>query len=167
VVVDQPLEKVKEIIETVRKEQSLEEGDILINCLHKIQDFYCNYVPPEAAGVVAETLRIPISKVYEVLTFYTMFSTKTRGKYVIRVCNSLPCHVTNGSHVMDTLCHELGITYGETTKDGLFTLEKTGCLGLCGVGPVMMINDQFFGNLTPETVTKIIADYRTKGETEK
>ncbi len=162
-VVDQTLEKVKDIIEAVKKEQSLEEGDILINCLHKVQDVYQNFVPSEAAEIVAESLNVPLSKVYEVLTFYTMFSTKTRGTFIIRVCNSLPCHVTGGAKIIETLFEELKVGFGGTTEDGLFTLEKTGCLGLCGVGPVIMINDQFYGNLTPERVVEIIAGYRKKG----
>ncbi len=163
-VVDQTLEKVREIIEAVEKEQSLEEGDILLNCLHRVQDVYQNFVPSEAAELVAERLKVPLSKVYEVLTFYTMFSTKLRGKYVIRVCNSLPCHVTGGSQIIDALFKELKVGFGGTTEDGLFTLEKTGCLGLCGVGPVIMINDQFYGNLTVDRVAEILADYRARGE---
>jgi len=166
VVVDQTLEKVRDIIEAVKKEQSLEEGDILINCLHRVQEVYQNFVPSEAAEIVAERLNVPMSKVYEVLTFYTMFSTEKRGRFVIRVCNSLPCHVTGGSKIIDTLFKELKTGFGGTTEDGLFTLEKTGCLGLCGVGPVMMINDQFYGNLTPERAIEIIADYREKGRAE-
>lgn len=165
-VVDHSTHKVREIIDRVQKEQSLQEGDVLINCLHKIQDYYQNFVPQEAAEIVAKQLDLPLSKVYEVLTFYTMFSTQKRGKYLIRVCNSLPCHVSEGKEVIDTLLHELGVQFGVTTSDGVFTLEKTSCLGLCGVGPVMMINDQFYGNLTPERVREIIADFRKSGGTD-
>jgi len=153
------LDKVREIVEKVKKE-TLEEGDILINALHMIQDYYNNFVPPEAAEEVAKLLNIPASRVYEVLSFYSMFSIKPRGKYVIRVCKSLPCHVTGGREVMEALKEKLGVEIGETTEDGLFTLETTSCLGLCGVAPAIMINDQFFGNLTPEKVGEIIDNFR-------
>ena len=155
------VEEVKGIIESVRKER-LEERDILINVLHKMQKHFNNFIPPEAVEIVAKECEVPLSKVYEVLTFYTMFSTKPRGKYIIRVCASLPCHVTGGREIVETLKEVLGIDFGETTEDGLFTLEKTSCLGLCGVSPVIMINEDFYGNLTPERVREIIEEIRKK-----
>ncbi|HDM70823.1 MAG TPA: NAD(P)H-dependent oxidoreductase subunit E, partial [Thermotogales bacterium] len=88
------------------------------------------------------------------------FSTKPKGKHIIRVCESLPCHVTGGREIVETLKKILGIDFGETTSDGLFTLETTGCLGLCGVSPVIMIDDEFYGDLTPEKVEEIIEEYR-------
>ncbi len=155
-------EKVCEIIRKVKSE-SLEERDILINTLHRIQDYFGNYVPVEAAQLVAQELRVPESKVYEVLTFYTMFSTKPRGKYIVRVCVNLPCHVTGGREIVKTLKELLQIDFGQTTQDGLFTLETTSCLGLCGVAPVIMINDQYFGDLTPRKVKEIIENLRNGG----
>lgn len=85
-----------------------------------------------------------------------MFSTKKRGKYVIRVCTSLPCHVANGREIINTLKEELKIDFNQTTSDGLFTLEESGCLGLCGVSPVIMINNEYYGDLTPQKVREII-----------
>ncbi|HPI17620.1 MAG TPA: NAD(P)H-dependent oxidoreductase subunit E, partial [Mesotoga sp.] len=119
-----------------------------------------------AAEVLKELTGTPLSKIYEVLTFYTMFSTHRRGKYVIRICKSLPCHVTGGQEVVDALKNSLEISFGETTGDGLFTLEETSCLGLCGVSPVMMINDEAYGNLTKERVSEIIDSIvsRERGE---
>lgn len=144
------------IIEEIKKEQ-LEEQDLLIYLLHRVQDHYqSHYIPPEVGEMIAEELNVPPSKVYEVLTFYTMFSTKPRGKYIIRVCTSLPCHVPGGREIVQFLKQKLGVDFGETTKDGLFTLEETGCLGLCGVSPVIMINDQYYGDLTVEKVEGII-----------
>jgi len=146
----------KGIIEEIKKEQ-LEEQDLLIYLLHRVQDHYqSHYIPPEVGEMIAEELNVPPSKVYEVLTFYTMFSTKPRGKYIIRVCTSLPCHVPGGREIVQFLKQKLGVDFGETTKDGLFTLEETGCLGLCGVSPVIMINDQYYGDLTVEKVEGII-----------
>ncbi len=155
-------EKVREIIRKVKTE-SLEERDVLINTLHRIQDYFGNYVPVEAAQLVAEELKVPESKVYEVLTFYTMFSTHPRGKYVIRVCVNLPCHVTGGREIVKALKETLQIDFGQTTKDGMFTLETTSCLGLCGVAPVIMVNDQYFGDLTPRKVKEIIDNLRNGG----
>uniref|UniRef100_A0A7C4VTG1 NAD(P)H-dependent oxidoreductase subunit E n=1 Tax=Fervidobacterium thailandense TaxID=1008305 RepID=A0A7C4VTG1_9BACT len=153
-------EKIKELIEELRKEQ-LEEGDILIYLLHRIQDHYqSHYIPPEVGEMVAEELNVPTSKVYEVLTFYTMFSTKPRGKYIVRVCTSLPCHVPGGREIVEFLKNELKVDFGGTTPDGLFTLEETGCLGLCGVAPVVMINDQYYGDLTIEKMKEIIESLR-------
>ena len=152
-------ETVKRIYEEV-KAKSLEDGDMLINVLHAIQDHFNNFIPPEAAEELSELMNLPPSKIYEVLTFYTMFSTKPRGKYVIRVCQSTPCHVTGGREVIEALKETLGIDFGETTEDGLFTLEYSSCLGLCGVAPVMMINDMAYGNLTPERVKAIIEELK-------
>ncbi len=162
-VADQELQKVEEIVQNTIHNQSLEEGDILINCLHKLQDHFHNFIPPEAAEKVAEILSLPKSRVYEVLTFYTMFSTKPRGKYLIRFCDSLPCHVTGGKEIVDFLKAELKIDIGETTPDQMFTLETTGCLGLCGVSPVLMINDTFHGNLTVEKTKALIETLRKGG----
>lgn len=150
------LKEIKEIVQETKKE-ALEEQDILIYTLHKIQDkIENNYIPDEVAKIVSEELKIPLSKVYEVLTFYTMFSTKPRGKYIIRVCTSLPCHVVNGREIIQAIKEELKIDFGQTTNDGLFTLEESSCLGLCGVSPVIMINQDYFGDLTPEKVKEIL-----------
>jgi len=146
------------------KKQALEERDMLINALHQIQNRFGNYIPVEAAKVVAEELNVAESKVYEVLTFYTMFSTKPRGKYVIRVCVNLPCHVTGGRQIVEALKETLGVDFDQTTKDGLFTLERTSCLGLCGVAPVVMVNDEYYGDLTPKKVKEIIENLRARGD---
>jgi NADH-quinone oxidoreductase subunit E len=153
----------KNILEELKSEQ-LEEQDILIYLLHKVQDHYqSHYIPPEVGEMIAEELKIPPSKVYEVLTFYTMFSTKPRGKYIIRVCTSLPCHVPGGREIVEFLKQKLGVDFGGTTEDGMFTLEETGCLGLCGVSPVIMVNDEYYGDLTVEKVEKLIENLKGGG----
>ncbi|MGC9383288.1 MAG: NAD(P)H-dependent oxidoreductase subunit E [Kosmotogaceae bacterium] len=138
------------------KKDSLNEDDILLNTLHSLQKEFNGYIPLEAAEILSELMDKPTSRINEVLTFYTMLSTKERGKYIIRVCKSLPCHVANGKKVIDQLKKRLNIDFGETTEDRLFTLEQSSCLGLCGVSPVMLINDEAYGNLTPEKIEKII-----------
>ena len=153
----------KNILDELKSEQ-LEEQDILIYLLHKVQDHYqSHYIPPEVGEMIAEELKIPPSKVYEVLTFYTMFSTKPRGKYIIRVCTSLPCHVPGGREIVEFLKQKLGVDFGGTTEDGMFTLEETGCLGLCGVSPVIMVNDEYYGDLTVEKVEKLIENLKGGG----
>ncbi|KAF2959403.1 MULTISPECIES: NAD(P)H-dependent oxidoreductase subunit E [unclassified Thermotoga] len=153
------------IAEIVQKaKETAEERDVLINTLHEIQKRFNNFIPPEAAEIVAEELGVPLSRVYEVLTFYTMFSTKQKGKYVIRVCESLPCHVENGREIVKTIREILKIDFGQTTSDGLFTLEMTSCLGLCGVAPVIMVNAEYYGNMTPDRVKDLID--RLRGESQ-
>ncbi len=150
---------VEEIVKMVR-EESLEEEDILMNLIHELQKRYGHFVPKDVVERVAEELDLPVSRVYEVMTFYSMFSIEKKGRHVIRVCTSLPCHVAGGREVVEKLKEELGIDFGQTTKDGLFSLEWTGCLGLCGVGPVIMVDNDFYGNLTPDDVKPILEKYR-------
>ena len=89
-----------------------------------------------------------------------MFSLKPRGRHVIRICTSPPCHLAGGWSVLSALQEELGIAVGETTPDGLFTLETTSCLGICGVAPAMMIDDEVYGQLTPKRLREILVSYR-------
>ena len=108
---------------------------------------------------ISEKLSIPTSQVYGVATFYSLLSTRPKGKHIIRVCESAPCHVMGSESVLRAVKDELGIDLGETTPDGLFTLESTSCLGICSVGPAMMVNDRVFGNLTREKVRLILRRY--------
>ena len=105
---------------------------------------------------IAERLAIPESKVYGVATFYSLFKTAPTGHFIIRLCESAPCHVRGASEVLAAIEETLGIKPGETTTDGQFTLEFTSCLGLCGVAPAIMIGDQVYGNLTPDRVKEIL-----------
>jgi len=135
--------------------------DNLIQILHEIQDQDPQYyISPEAVDTVAEYLDIPVNHIYGVLTFYTMYSTKPRGKNIIRLCESPPCYIKGSDNMLRKLKVLLGINIGETTKDGLFTLEFTSCLGVCGNAPVMMINDDVYGDLTEEKVEEIIERIR-------
>ncbi|MBN1875066.1 MAG: NADH-quinone oxidoreductase subunit NuoE [Anaerolineae bacterium] len=115
---------------------------------------------------VALRLGLPHSQVYSVASFYSMISLKPLGKHVIRFCEDAPCHVAGGRQIWDTLERELGIPFGETTPDGEWSLLTTSCIGACAVGPVMMVDDEIYGNLTPEKVGEILARYRDYGETE-
>lgn len=109
---------------------------------------------------VARRLKLPLSKVYSVASFYSLISLEPLGRHVIRFCQDAPCHVIGGKEVWDALERELGIPFGETTPDGQWSLLTTSCIGACAVGPVMMVDDDIYGNLTPEKVHEIIERYR-------
>jgi NADH:ubiquinone oxidoreductase subunit F (NADH-binding)/NADH:ubiquinone oxidoreductase subunit E len=128
--------------------------------LHAVQSICGNWLPLEALHLVAKELDVPYSYLYGVMSFYTMYSVTPRGKYIIRMCESAPCHVNGAENILDTLKEELGIQVGETTSDGLFTLEHTACLGTCEVAPAMQINEVVFGNLTGAKVKEVLENYR-------
>ena len=118
------------------------------------------YIPDLAMDEISKLLNVPKSRVFSVATFYNMLATKQRGKHVIQFCESAPCHVAGGREVWKTLLETLQIKSGETTPDGNFTLITTSCLGVCGVGPVMIIDDEIFGNLEPGKIPEILSRYR-------
>jgi NADH:ubiquinone oxidoreductase subunit E len=117
------------------------------------------YLPGEALDEISRLLRVPKSNLFSVASFYRMLSTKPRGKHVIQFCESAPCHVAGGRGVWETVKETLTINEDETTLDGKWTLITTSCLGVCGVGPVMMIDDDVYGNVDPKQVPSILAKY--------
>lgn len=129
----------------------------LIPVLQKAQDTY-GFLPVEVMRHIAEELGVKPAKVYGVATFFAQFRFAPMGKFVILLCQGTACHV-NGSYKIETaLCDELKIKQGETTGDGLFTLTNAACLGCCSLAPVMMINGQAYGPLTPDKARSIIRD---------
>lgn len=137
------------------------DGSALLQVLHAIQDLGAqNWLTEHELLWVAEGLAVPPSKVYGVATFYSMYSVRERGRHLIRVCENAPCHVVGASDVIAALKQQLGIELGGTTADGCFTLELTSCLGVCGVAPAMMIDQTVYGNLTPEKLSGILAEYK-------
>ncbi len=137
------------------------DKDNLIYILHEIQDTHPqHYISEEAVQAVAEYLNVPPNHIYGVLTFYTMYSTKPRGSNIIRLCESPPCHIKGSENILRKLKILLGVETGETTRDGLFTLELCACLGVCGNAPVMMVNNDVYGDLTEDRVEEIIARIR-------
>lgn len=138
-----------------------QEQDYLIEILQDIDSkSRYHYVSENNLKIVATYLGIPISRVYSVMSFYSLLSTKKRGRYIIRVCKDLPCYVSDDFNVLSTLEDLLQIQVGETTKDELFTLEQTACIGCCEQAPVMSINHEVFGNLTKEKISSIIDEKR-------
>lgn len=136
----------------------MSEKKSLIEKLHDIQDNHPDhhYLPENEILSLSENDRVAPSKIYGVATFYTMFSTKPRGKHIIRICENQTCHMAEAENMIGYLQDLLGIEIGETTKDGLFTLELSSCLGMCSVAPAMMIDEMPFGNLTKEKMKTII-----------
>jgi NADH-quinone oxidoreductase subunit E len=131
--------------------------DNILYILHDLQDNNVQrYLAKDDLKVCADYLKVPYSYVHSVASFYTMFSLKPRGRNIIRLCESPPCHLMGSESLLDYLKSSLSVKIGETTKDGAFTLELTSCLGVCGVAPAMMLNDEMFGNLTPEKVDAIL-----------
>jgi len=112
---------------------------------------------------VANATKLPLSEIYGVATFYSLFTVKPKGKHIVRCCNNAPCHVNGSKEVLEGIKTYLGVDMGETTVDGMFTLEFTSCLGVCAVAPVMMVDDNVYGNLTPEKAIAILKDYKLKG----
>lgn len=115
-----------------------------------------HYINEEQLNTISKILDIPLSKAYGVASFYSMLSTKKKGKYVIEICNSGPCYVKNSSHILKTLEELLNIKVGETTPDGLYSIEYTSCFGACNIAPAIRINGEIYGSLTSEKVAKII-----------
>jgi NADH-quinone oxidoreductase subunit E len=118
------------------------------------------YLPAVALEEISSQLRVPRSQLFSVASFYRMLSTKPHGRHVIQFCESAPCHVVGGREVWSTLQEQLNLKSGETSPDGRWTLETTSCLGICAVGPVIMVDDDVFGNVTPDQVSDILARYK-------
>lgn len=135
--------------------------DNLLSILHDLQDANeRHYLTDEDLRRTADYLGLTSSFVHGVATFYTMFSLKPRGRYIIRICQSPPCYLMGSTTMVMELMRHLGVEFGETTRDGLFTLEMSSCLGVCGVAPAMMINDEVYGNLTPDRIQIILEEKR-------
>ena len=134
----------------------------LMPVLQKAQGIF-GCVPMNVQKVIAEGLGVTLSEVYGVATFYAQFTLEPAGKYIISVCMGTACYVKGSQKVLDKLSEELKVPVGKTSADGLFTLNATRCLGACGLAPVMTVNEEVYGRLTPEDIPGIIAKYRELG----
>ncbi|MCK4541816.1 MAG: NADH-quinone oxidoreductase subunit NuoE [Spirochaetales bacterium] len=133
----------------------------LIPLLQSAQDHF-GFIPRKAISYISSVTGIPESEVYGVITFYSQFRLKPMGKYVIRACAGTACHVSNSDKIIEIIEDELGIEVGDTTDDGLFTLNTVACIGCCSLAPVVMINENTHGNLTTTSIRKLLKDYRGK-----
>ena len=131
----------------------------LLVLLERTRDVY-GYVPDQALTGLAEQLGLPVVDVYAAATFYRAVPMRPLGKHVIKVCKSVPCYLKNNRPVIDAVEKELGVGPGQTSHDGLFSLQMVNCIGACDKAPAMMIDDEVFGDLTPERVPEILARYR-------
>lgn len=146
-------QKLQEIFAKYRGQQGA-----LIPVLQAAQDIY-GYLPREVLEEIAAELKLPISQVYGVVTFYAQFNLTPRGRHTIRVCQGTACYVRGAGEILAEIQDQLGIKAGETTEDLRFTLEPVACLGACGLAPVIMINDDTHGRLTKNDVADILAKY--------
>ena len=140
------------------------EGEMgaLIPLLQSAQEAY-GYIPETAIDHISEVVGIPGADIYGVITFYSQFRLKPMGINIIKICDGTACHVNASTGILKALEEELQIGSNETTEDGLFTLQKVACLGCCSLSPVIMINDDTFGRLTPKKVKELINQFRTDG----
>jgi NADH-quinone oxidoreductase subunit E len=127
----------------------------LIPILQDIQEHY-HYLPEEVLKEVADKLKLPLRDVYGVATFYRSFSLTPKGKHIITVCLGTACHVRGGERIVSAVSRELGIEAGETQKDLKFTLETVNCLGCCAIGPIVVVDDEYYGQMRPQKAIALI-----------
>lgn len=120
------------------------------------------YIPLEVQEVISQKTGIPVAEIYGVVTFYSFFSLKPKGKYVVGICLGTACYVKNSQAVLDKFHQLLGAGPGETTEDGLFTIEAIRCIGACALAPALSVNGKVYPKVTPDQVQKIIDEYRSK-----
>jgi NADH-quinone oxidoreductase E subunit len=130
----------------------------LIPVLHKAQEIF-GFLPPDVQQHIATALGIPASEVLGVVTFYHYFTMQPRGRHTVNVCLGTACYVRGAKKVMEALCHELGVKMGETTPDRRFSLTAQRCFGACGLAPVVMVNEDVHGRVTPKKIASILAKY--------
>jgi len=136
-----------------------QDREALIPVLSEVNE-QLGYLSTEALVEISRSLRVPGAQLLSVASFYNMLSTRPRGRHVIKFCESAPCHVMGGRQVWQALQEALQIEPGETSADGKWTLLTTSCPGVCGVGPVMMIDNDVYGNLTPDRLPEILGQYK-------
>jgi NADH-quinone oxidoreductase subunit E len=127
----------------------------LINALEEIQERF-RYLPPEALILASERLGVPLSQAYSVATFYNAFSLKPKGKHCLNVCMGTACHVRGSVQVLERLESKLGIRNGGTTRDHLFTIETVNCLGACALGPIVVTDGEYSGQMTPQKTDQLL-----------
>jgi NADP-reducing hydrogenase subunit HndA len=155
-----PFNGTKEQEEQLRQVIASHKGQkgALMPVLQQAQEIY-GYLPIEVQQIISDEMQVPLSKIFGVVTFYSFYSLQPKGKYRVSVCLGTACYVKGSGQVYDKLQQLLGISGGECTPDGKFSLEACRCVGACGLAPVMMINDDVHGRLTPDIIEGILAKY--------
>ncbi len=149
---------IQEFVEKSIKKQN----GLLIPILQEIQAHY-RYLPEAALREVAKKLRIPLRDVYGVATFYRAFALTPRGEHVVTVCLGTACHVRGGANIVNTLSTDLGILPGQTTSDKKFTLETVNCLGCCAIGPIVVVDGEYHGEMNSQKARKLIEKLGKEG----
>lgn len=150
---EQDIEKLKEVCASFNNDP----GE-LINVLHKAQSIF-GYLPAEVQEIVSKELRVPLAKVYGVVTFYSFFTMIPKGKHPISICTGTACYVRGAEKVLDEFRRLLEIKVGETTPDGKFSLSCLRCVGACGLAPVVLVGEKTYGRVSPEGVKAILDEY--------
>ena len=150
---DEQAEKLKEIIDENKHDKSR-----LMAVMQKAQYIY-GYLPMEVQQMIADGMEVPLEKVFGVASFYAQFSLSPKGQYNVSVCLGTACYVKGAQKVLDALTEKLGIGVDECTEDGKFSVSACRCIGACGLGPVLTVNDEVYGKLTPDDIPGIIAKY--------
>jgi NADH-quinone oxidoreductase subunit E len=154
---DRAKDRGKKVREIIRKYDSAKSAMVAV--LQDIQDEY-RYLPKDALSLISREMNVPLSRVYEVATFYNAFSLKPRGKHLVEVCAGTACHVKGGFNLLAKLERDLDVACGETTKDHLFTLEQVRWLGCCSLAPVVRIDGNIHAYLTQDEIPRILKNYR-------
>jgi len=147
------LERIDEIIDRYVGEQG-----VLIQLLLDIQS-ELNWIPKEAIEQISKKFQVPVSQVYRIASFYKAMSLTPRGEHMVNVCLGTACHVRGGPRIMAKAEESLEIRAGETTKDMKFTLERVNCLGCCALGPVIVVDDEYYGKMAPAKVEEVLKSY--------
>ena len=157
-------DNMKEAKRIIAKYPQGRQASAILSLLHMAQKQAGGWLPKDALEHVAETLDMPIIRVYEVASFYTMFNLKPVGKYLIQICGTTPCYLCGAADLKQACSKHLGIAEGETTKNKLFTIMEVECLGSCANAPMVQINDDYYEDLTEQSFIEIL-DKLAKGET--
>jgi [NiFe] hydrogenase diaphorase moiety large subunit len=139
------------------------ERNVVMPILHQLEKKY-HKIPDHAMQVLADMLGMHAIEIQEVATFFHFYSTKQQGQFTIRLCKDMPCKMQEAQSLANQLEKELGVKFGETTKDGMFTLEWASCIGMCDQGPAMLINEQPHTRVKPEEVRSILEKYKKEGK---
>lgn len=148
-------------VEDILNEHPNARRDALIPILQEVQECQ-GFLSRESIATIGNHLGLPVSKIYGVATFYNQFRFTSQGQYHVQVCRGTACHVKGSAKVLEAMKQELKIEPGNTTRDGLFSLEVVACIGACGLAPVIAINGEFYAGVTPDKVRSILKSYRRK-----
>jgi len=152
-------EQQAELFEVIGKYKN--QKGALVAVLQEAQDIY-GYLPREVQQILSDELGIPMSEIYGVITFYTQFSLKPKGKHRVSVCLGTACYVKGSGIIYEELKKQLNLKEGECTPDGNFSIHNTRCIGACGLAPVLTVNDDVYGRLSTENVSKVVRDILDK-----